>query len=162
MCIYLHTWHASTSTHLRTSVHMHPTVSHTTAYSHHPLHTHPHTDTHATTCQHSMPAPPTQTHVCTHTPMHTCTLHVHPNPTARTLVFLEDGALRLMLGLCPTFLKILWDLANGPRPRAGCLWSPLLGPHHLGRVPGARSRPWDRLILDLSHCRCRPPPCACR
>ena len=63
---------------------------------------------HATPCLH----PPTETHVCTHTPMHTCTLHVHPNPTARTLVFLEDGALRLMLGLCPTFLKILWDLTN--------------------------------------------------
>lgn len=74
-----------------------------------------HTPAYRYTCDY-MPlhacTPPTETHVCTHTPMHTCTLHVHPNPTARTLVFLEDGSLRLMLGLCPTFLKILWDLTN--------------------------------------------------
>ena len=84
---------------------------------------------------------PTHTHACTHTPMHTCTLRVQPNPTARTLVFLEDSALRLMLGLCPTFLKILWGLANGPRPRAGCFRSPCSLPHHPGRVPRARARP---------------------
>lgn len=105
---------------------------------------------------------PTHTHACTNTPMHTCTLRVQPNPTARILFFLEDSALRLMLGLCPTFLKSLWGLANGLRPRAGCFGPPAPYPTTRGGFLGPGPGPWDRLILDLSHCRCRPPPCACR
>ena len=124
-----HTCTAGMHPYLPTYTHLYTCILHfhIQLHTHQPLHTHLHTDTYVITCQHSTPAPlHTHTHACTHTPMHTCTLHVHPNPTARTLVFLEDRALRLMLGLCPTFLKILWCLANGPRPSAGCLRSPLL------------------------------------
>ena len=89
------------------------------------IHT-PRTDIHALTCMHSIPAPlhtPAHTHMPAHALPHAPCMFT---PTARTLVVLEDSALGLMLGLCPTFLKILWSLADGPRSSVGCLRSPLL------------------------------------
>lgn len=149
---YLHTW-KHTHTHIpciHTSVCTH--TSWHTQYTHISLSIHSsipkyppsppsthcctynHTDTHAPTCMYAMHVP-----LYAHTPMHTCTLHIH---SQLELWYLwKNGPLGLMLGLCPSFLEILWGLANRPRS-SGCLPSP----QFLSLQPGQDFR---TDILDL-------------